>query len=294
MKIIFLACNETLPGSPQRRVDAFEHDRQVAAIAAALKALDGELKVLNWDAPLETFCGADAAIIGTTWDYQNRMEEFLLQLETIQKAGVPVFNPPGLVRWNIDKSYLQELGERGAPIIPTLWPDTPSSEDLKAAFAHFQCEKLVLKRRIGAGAEGQRIFARNEPIPDGPLLGRPGMIQPFLNAITKEGEYSFIFIEGEFSHALIKRARQGDYRIQSEFGGREDPITPERSDLESAESILPLLPDGAPLYARIDMVRGDDGQLKLMEAELIEPYLYPEQGPDLGTKLANALHQRLS
>jgi glutathione synthase/RimK-type ligase-like ATP-grasp enzyme len=118
------------------------------------------------------------------------------------------------------------------------------------------------------------------------------MVQPFLPTIRTEGELSFVFVEGELSHALLKRAKAGDYRIQSAYGGHEDPIQPMRADLDAAHNVLSTL-DDTPLYARVDMLRHPDGSLRLMELELIEPYLYPEQGPRLGERLARAVAARL-
>jgi hypothetical protein len=116
------------------------------------------------------------------------------------------------------------------------------------------------------------------------------MIQPFLPAIQAEGELSFIFIGGELSHALIKRAAAGDYRIQSLYGGSEVAFDPAPADREAAEAGMAMLPFAQPpSYARIDMVRLDNGELAVIEAELIEPYLYPEQGPEFGKRLADAL-----
>ena len=121
------------------------------------------------------------------------------------------------------------------------------------------------------------------------------MIQPFLPSIQSEGELSFIFVGGELSHALIKRAQAGDYRIQSLYGGREEVLTPTAADRAAAEAVMTMLPfDQAPLYARIDMVRMADGKLAVIEAELIEPYLYPEQGPGFGKMFADVTINRFA
>ncbi len=104
---------------------------------------------------------------------------------------------------------------------------------------------------------------------------------------------SFVFVDGALSHALRKIAADGDYRIQSLYGGREEVYAPSPSEIEDAAAILHMLPGETPLYARIDMVRGDDGVLLLMEAEAIEPYLYPEQGSELGERVAKAISRRL-
>lgn len=293
MKIAFLACAATLPGAVNRRVDAFEHDHQVAALRPSLRKRGASLVEIDWRAPDESFADFDAAIIGTTWDYQNHREEFLQRLDAIEAMGTPLFNAAALVRWNVDKTYLVDLAEKGVRTIPTLWPEKPTRQDVELAFETFGADKIVLKRQTGAGAEGQKLIVRGDALDEGPLLDRPGMIQPFLPSIESEGEYSFIFIDSVFSHALIKRAAPGDYRIQSAYGGVEAAAAPSARDLRVAQAAIERLPGPSPLYARIDMVRGDDGGLLLMEAELIEPYLYPLEGPELGERMAQALVKRL-
>ena len=286
MKIAFLACPATLPGSPSRRPDAFEHDLLFAALDAGL-AGRAELTSIDWQAPLDKLTGFDVAYLGTPWDYTEHKDAFLTRLDALEAAGVKVCNSAEIVRWNADKLYLRELAARGATSIPTLWPEAPSPVDLHAAFDHFGCERIVVKRRVGAGALGQDSFTRGDAAIDHWRMDQPAMIQPFLPAIQREGELSFIFVGGQFSHALIKRAAGQDYRIQSLYGGTEVPLNPSTLDRAAAEGIMAMLPFAAPpSYARIDMVRLDSGALAVIEAELIEPYLYPEQGPDFGAMLA--------
>lgn len=292
-KIAFLACAETLPGSPTRRPDAFEHDLQIAALREGL-GQRAEVLDLDWRGPVEPIAECRLALIGTAWDYTRHPAEFLARLEELETAGVQVCNPPAVVRWNSDKHYLEELAAAGAPAIPTLWHDNPGAADIFDAFNHFGCDRVVVKRRVGAGAVGQFSFTRGEPVPADWRMGHAAMIQPFLPAIQSEGELSLIFVGGVFSHALWKRAVPGDYRIQSLYGGTEHAVVPDGHDLARAAAVMEMLPfDQAPLYARIDMVRGLDGELALIEAELIEPYLYPEQDARFGRRLADAVMRRL-
>lgn len=293
MKIAFLACPETLPGSPVRRPDAFEHDLYLDAVRSGVGSR-GTVTDIDWRAPLEELARFDLALLGTPWDYTEAKDEFLIRLADLEAAGVAVCNPVEVVRWNSDKLYLQHLERRGAVTIPTLWPDRAGPADIMAAFERFGTDRVVAKRRVGAGAIGQDSFTRDAPPADDWSIDQPAMIQPFLPAIQSEGELSFIFIDGQLSHTLIKRATAGDYRIQSLYGGREEVIQPSADDRSAAENIMALLPfSQPPLYARIDMVRRTDGRLAVMEAELIEPYLYPEQGPELGDRLASAMARRL-
>lgn len=292
--IAFLACETTLPGTAQRREDAFEHDLMIQSIEPAFTALDLELRVVDWEAPIQAFDGVDLALLGTSWNYQDKPEEFLSKLKTFEESGIEVCNSSEVVRWNIHKTYLRELAEAGAKTIPTLWRETVTYKGVQEAFEVFDCDKVVVKRQVGAGAIGQELVSRGALPPPEWSFGAPAMIQPFLPAIQDQGELSFVFVDGELSHVLRKLPGSGDYRIQSLYGGRESVYEPSPEEAQQARAILAALPFDTPLYARIDMLAASPGELLLMEAELVEPYLYPEQGPDLGTRLARAIADRVS
>ena len=293
IRIAFLACADTLPGPGPRRGDAFEHDLEIAALRPAFEAAGFDLVEIDWRAPLETFDGAALALLGTAWDYQDYPQDFLAKLDALAGKGITVCNPPEIVRWNVDKGYLLDLSERDVPIIPTVWHDDATRADISAALDRFETDRVVVKRRVGAGALGQHSFSR-DALPDTDWrMGHACLIQPFLASVVEEGEFTFVFIDGAFSHGVLKQAAVGDYRIQSLYGGKESVFAPNTADLASARAVISALPFTAPLYARIDMARLPSGDLAVMEAEMIEPYLYPEQGPDLGERLAKAVLSRL-
>jgi hypothetical protein len=286
--IAYLASQATLPGSPTRRSDAFEHDRMMEALIAPFAARGMRVEDVDWANEAEDWTRFAAVIIGTTWDYWDRPQAFLETLDRIERVA-PLFNSAAMVRWNSDKRYLQGFESTAVPLIPTLWIDRVDEAAFAKSFETLGSDDLVFKRQVGAGADGQFRLSPTDTLPDMP---HPMMVQPFLSMIQEEGELSFIFIDGEFSHALLKQAKSGDYRIQSTYGGTETPVTPTESDLASARQVLTVL-DDTPLYARVDMLRGEDGALRLMELELIEPYLYPLEGPELGPRLAAAVAKRL-
>lgn len=289
IKIAYLASSVTLPGSPERRSDAFEHDRMMEALRGPFAERGMEVIDVDWADASQDWSDYGAALIGTTWDYWDHAQHFLQTLDRIEQV-TPLFNSAALVRWNSHKGYLKSLAEKGARLIPTLWIDQVDEAAFAAAFETLGSDDLVFKRQVGAGADGQFRLSPDAACPDMP---HPMMVQPFLSRIQEEGEYSFIFINGAFSHALLKQAKAGDYRIQSTYGGTETAITPSEADLHAAAKILKAL-DDVPLYARVDMLRGADGQLLLMELELIEPYLYPLEGKRLGPLMAAAVQDRLS
>ena len=287
--VAYLTSSNMVPGREPIRDDLHELEQQLDEIVPALARRGWTLRLQVWDDPSFDPRSVDAIVVGTTWDYHSRAPEFLAAVDGMAR-WTPVFNDPELLRWNAEKSYLRDLAEAGIPIVPTRWAHDPTKADLRAAFEAFGADRLVIKSLVGAAAEGQTTARRGQdpaPLPTGGAL-----IQPFLDAATTEGEYSYIFIDGSFSHALLKKAADGDYRVQSIYGGTETAHTPSAGDLAAATAVMKALP-GDPLYARIDLMRGPEGDLLLMEAELIEPFLYPLQGPELGKRLAQALVGRV-
>jgi glutathione synthase/RimK-type ligase-like ATP-grasp enzyme len=290
--IAYLSSRDMLPGSPNARPDRWELDVQWAALEPACRALDLRLELRAWDDPGLEEAPYDAFVIGTTWDYFNRAAEFLALLDRLAERA-PVLNSPALVRWNADKGYLRELASRGVATVPTRWVEALDDQAAAEAFLAFDTPTLVAKPVVGAGAARQVLLHRGEPLP-APELCPPGatMLQPFLPSIQDEGELSLLFIGEDLSHALRKRPARGDYRVQACYGGAEQVHRASLAELELARTVLGALPE-VPLYARLDLVRGLDGQLAVIELELIEPYLYPEQGPELGALFARALRRRL-
>ncbi|ABC62661.1 ATP-grasp domain-containing protein [Erythrobacter litoralis] len=293
MHIGFLTCPGTHPGSPDRRSDAYEHDLQVDAIRPELEVRGHSLVEIDWRSPVEAFADLPLILIGTPWDYQDSEAQFLARLDALEAAGHRVCNSAATVRWNACKIYLRDLAGSGVATIPTLWVAEPRAADIERAFDAFATDSVVAKRQIGAGAEGQSLHRKSGLNPDW-QMAQPAMLQSYIPQIRSDGEYSFLFVEGTFSHALRKRPAHGDYRVQSVYGGTEEAIDPGALDLAAAQAAVDAIPFATPLYARIDMVRGDGGGLLLMEAELIEPYLYPMQGPKLGAMLAEAIDRRLA
>ena len=165
--------------------------------------------------------------------------------------------------------------------------------DLRAAPPDGGAQQAVVKAVVGACAVGQsRVGPGHPPLTAGALPAGRAMVQPFLPAILTEGELSVLFCGDAPSHALRKRPAAGDYRVQSVYGGREEAVRLTDEEDALARRIVAAL-DHPLLYGRVDLVRAPDGSLRLMELELIEPYLYPEQGPELGPRFAAALDRLL-
>ncbi|MCP5021625.1 MAG: hypothetical protein GY930_07590 [bacterium] len=290
--IAFLTSPDLLPGCSDRREDAWEFDVQFAALEKGCGELGLQLQPAVWRTPEFDASDYSAVFIGTAWDYAEAPEEFLATLDAIGRV-CPLLNPLETVRWNMDKVYLRDLEERGVPVVPTLWFDDAAHEIVAGAFDHFRCDKIVIKPSVGANAWRQVKVARGEAWPAaGELPPGPCLVQPFLEAAMEEGELSLIFFDRKFSHSVFKVAAPGDYRIQSSYGGVEETYEVKGGELAFAQAAVDAV-EGPLLYGRVDMMRGPAGEWLLMELELIEPFLYPNQGPNMGRSFAEALNRML-
>ena len=298
--VAYLTSSDMVPGQVDTRGDLFELELQLAALVPACAQRGVALELCVWDEPdtaRRVEAGAFAAVVvGTAWDYHARSEEFLATMDRFG-ARVPVLNPPKLLRWSAHKSYLRSLAAAGVRVVPTVWADRVDLATLRDAAAVLGSDRLVAKPIVGAGADRQVRWDVATPLPPAAQCP-PGaaLVQPFVPAIQTEGELSFLYFGGTFSHALRKRPRGGDYRVQSIYGGTEAPYHPTDAECAATAAVLAAVPGCTPdalLYARVDLVRAADGGLMLMELELVEPYLYPEQGPGLGGAFATALSSLL-
>jgi glutathione synthase/RimK-type ligase-like ATP-grasp enzyme len=234
---------------------------------------------VHWQDAGVDWSAFDAATPLMAWNYPRETETFLARLDEIAAAGVPLLNDADTVRANMDKGYLAELSARGAPTPPTLAVEACAPEVLLAAFDALDCDEIIVKPRIGAGAWRQARIARGAPLPDPEALPpAAALIQPFLPAVQTRGELSLLHFGGTFSHALMKTPKPGDYRTQGQHGAVETPVRPPEGALAAARAVLDAATrdrGGAPFdYARVDLVAGPDGRWLLMELELIEPWLY--------------------
>ncbi|MFT5057933.1 MAG: hypothetical protein ACI89E_000703 [Planctomycetota bacterium] len=290
--IAFLTSADLLPNHPKRSDDAWEFDAQFAALEKGCQELDMQLLPVVWRSPDFQPEPFSAVFLGTAWDYALAPEEFLETLARIHKV-CPLLNPLDTVRWNLNKTYLRDLAKRGVSVVPTLWFEDSEQETCSGTFDALQCETIVIKPQVGANAWRQAKVQRGQAWPsDSERPIGACMVQPFLPAAMAEGELSLIFFDRKFSHSVLKVAAPGEYRIQSTYGGREETYEVNAQELAFAQATVDAV-EGPLLYARVDMMRGANGDWLLMELELIEPFLFPNQGPDMGRSFAQALEKNL-
>lgn len=246
------------------------------AEAAALERRGVRVDPVEWTSGAD-LSGYDLVLPLVVWGYHLRYREWLDFLSRAEREGLRLANPPALLQWNSDKAYLAELGARHIPSVPTIEVAALLDADLRRAAELFDTAELVVKPPVSASATGTHRIRPGDAIP---LLekGQRMLIQPFLPTIATEGEYALIFFDGVLSHTLVKRPKDGDFRVQPHLGG-----TIETSEApEGAESLAMAALDAAPAqatYARVDIIRDQAGELRIMELELVEPALWLDVAP---------------
>ena len=236
----------------------------------------------------------DAVILRSCWDYHLRLPEFLEWIGWLENSGVRVWNPPSMIRWNSNKTYLRDLEGKGVAVIPTFWPETGVS--LRDQLGELGWSKAVVKPRVSATAHRTMLISADDadqaqPLVEDLLRGPGVLVQQFMESIQTQGEWSLIFFAGEFSHAVVKTPKAGDFRVQHDFGGREQSAQPSPAVLEAATRVIRAV-DDVPLYARVDGVESAGGFL-LMELELIEPALFLALSSDAPERFARAIADQL-
>ena len=220
----------------------------------------------------------DLVIIRSTWNYQDHLGEFLRVLRIIDESKALLLNPLPLVEWNINKTYLMDLNKQGIPIIPSLFYENFEIGEVWDSFNTFDTEKIIIKPNVGANADRIRILNKSDNMNKLKKTRNlyndlPFILQPFIHSIKRNGELSLIFFNNEFSHALSKVPKKGDFRVQEEHGGTLKLLKKiDGKTINLCERVLSLLPYFC-FYARIDLVI-DKGRPLLMEIEVIEPSLY--------------------
>ena len=247
---------------------------------------------INWDSREMNWSDTSYILFRTTWDYYYRYQEFDLWLEHV-KEKTELINPYPLVRWNLDKHYLADLSKKGINIPPTRFIEAGERSSLEEIATESAWGEIILKPVVSGGGRHTYRFLPSESglyesvyrslIPNESLI-----IQEFQEQVVTRGEVAFMLFDGKFSHAVLKRAKKGDFRVQDDFGGTVHPFTPNSEQIEWAESVVaschPL-----PIYARVDAIWDNKNNLALAELELIEPELWFRNHPEATEKLADAV-----
>jgi glutathione synthase/RimK-type ligase-like ATP-grasp enzyme len=255
--------------------------------AAALTKGGADVEPVVWTSARD-LAGFDLVLPLVAWGYHLDYSRWLAFLDRAERSELPLVNPPALLRWNSDKAYLAELGELHVPTVPTIAVESCCDADLDDARRRFGTQWLVIKPPVSASAKGAHRLGPNDSLP-ADSRGKPMIVQPLIEEIGRTGEFSLMLFDGEFSHAVVKRPREGDFRVQEYHGGVTLPCAaPPAGAIELAQAALAAAPARAT-YARVDIVPDDEGTLRIMELELIEPALFLDHSPDGGAAFVRSI-----
>ncbi len=250
---------------------------------------------MRWDDAAVDWHDFDVVVLRSCWDYHRRTAEFRDWLGARERAATRLWNPAAVVRWNLDKSYLRDLRAADVAVPDTLWIEPGNAPDLESVVAARPWKRAVVKPRISLSAHDTWITDRAGATRDQERFARlvaerGALVQEFVPEITARGELSLVYVDGRFSHAVCKRARPDDFRVQHQYGGRAEPVAASATARRGAEQALAAVP-GPWLYARVDGVERD-GRLMVMELEVIEPELFLVWSGEAVRQLADAILAR--
>jgi len=274
----------------------------------ALRARGIRFELPVWDDPAVDWRRYTAVLVRTTWDYQDKLPAFRAWVDRAA-AATRLLNPPHVLHWNTDKHYLRDLQRAGVGLAPTCWLDRGARVDLPGLLRGLGCREGFLKPCVGATARETLRF----PVDEAGIARAAAhlarllphedfMLQPFLPAVLDRGEWSAIFVGGAITHCVRKIPVPGDYRVQDDFGARDEPYVPTAAERAAAEHAMAQATarggpcpgaDGGPLlYGRTDFLWTGDGCV-LTELELVEPSLFFRHGPAAAERLVDSWLQRL-
>lgn len=261
-------------------------------VRMALESKGYKVGRISWSDPEFDWSTTQAVIFRTTWDYFERYEEWTNWLEKTSQV-THMINPYTLIQWNMDKHYLRDLQLRNINIPETHYIEIGEKVTLAELLDHKGWEKAILKPCFsGAARHTYKIDGRaSEAIETTfqELINKEAMmLQPFQENVVKHGEISIMVMGGTFTHAVLKIAKEGDFRVQDDFGGTVHNYTPTAEEIAFAEKAVSAC-EPSPHYARVDIIRDNYNELALIELELIEPELWFRMKPEAATVLAESI-----
>ncbi|MBO0789580.1 MAG: hypothetical protein J2P36_01345 [Ktedonobacteraceae bacterium] len=267
-----------------------DHDR---LLLAALTEQGVHAQPLVWDDPtIDWRSISTATIIRSTWGYYHQHTAFLQWAQRVSQLHA-LWNPFQVLQWNTHKSYLRDLEHKGIPIVPTVWLPQGTTLHLSSLMGEHGWQKVVIKPTVSAGAYAT-ILATEETVALGQahleqyLPNRDMLVQPFLSTVTSVYERSLIFIDGELTHAVKRVPALG-----LATGEEVALIEPQADEVALALNVLQVLT--LPLlYARVDLIRDEEGTVRLMELELVEPDLWLGLVPHVVECFAHAIINKLN
>ncbi|MFE5308438.1 RimK family alpha-L-glutamate ligase [Isoptericola sp. NPDC056578] len=266
-------------------------------LLAALTERGVVAEAVVWDDPDVDWSVYDLVVVRSTWDYSPRRDEFLAWARRVPRLE----NSADVLAWNTDKGYLRTLEEAGVPVIPTIWLDPDRHLSKRAVHTRMPAfGDFVVKPVVSAGAQDagryQPVSAQSRALAIKHAVdlldqGRAVMIQPYVTSVDTTGETGLVFVDGELRHAVRKHALLTGPAEASEAlyaAERMEPATATPEQVDVAEKALAVAREQVGgeqpfLYARVDLVTGDDGTPMVIELELTEPSLWMQHAGTAAT-----------
>lgn len=264
-----------------------------ALLTQALLRFGIRCQRVDWSNPSVEWSRFDMAVFRTTWDYYERMDEFVPWLDRVQHL-THLCNPPSVIRWNMDKHYLTDLERLGVPVVPFHLLEKGQDVNLNAILEQYGWSEAVIKPCVSGGARltyrFNAVSAREIQSCIEPWLQTEAfMVQPFVSSVQVTGEDSVMVFNGEVTHAVRKLPKEGDFRVQDDHGGTVHAHTATMEQVKLARMAMGTCRP-APVYGRVDMVMMEDGRWGVMELELLEPELWLRLHPPSAVMFAEAIH----
>lgn len=246
-------------------------------VKQALESRGLRVSRTNWDNPDFNWSKTRYIIFRTTWDYFNRFAEFSEWLKRVS-TQTKLINPLNTIHWSLDKHYLHDLEIKGIQIPQTIFIEPGEKRNLAEIAKNTGWQEIVIKPAIsGAARHTYRLNENNikehEAVFRELIQSESMLLQEFQKNILTKGEVAFMLFGGRYSHAVLKKAKQGDYRVQDDFGGSVHDYTPTVEEIIFAEKAVAAC-ESVPVYARVDVIWDNENKLCVSELELIEPELW--------------------
>ncbi len=264
-------------------------------VKTELDKLGLKTKIVSWSDNNFDFSQTKIALFRTIWDYFDKFSEFKLWLENVKTKTI-LINSYQTINWNMDKHYLLDLQNKGINIPESIFIHKNEKINFNEIFKMLKSNEIVVKPTVsGAARNTFRLSKSNyqskEKLINNLLKTQDFIIQPFIKSITDFGEISIMLINGEYTHAVIKKAKKGDYRVQDDHGGSVAIFKPDQQQIDFAIKTYNVCKP-KPLYARIDIVIDNNNNLAISELELIEPEFWYRFNSFAATKIAENIKNK--
>ena len=265
-------------------------------LKSSLEAQGLKVNVTFWDNPSYEWQKTKSVLFRTVWDYFERFDEFWEWLEQV-KTKTKLINSYELIKWNIDKHYLKDLKNNDIQVVPTYFADRGNNISLQEIANSKDWKHIVIKPAISASAFNTYKITNDEIEQKEQLFHEllqthDMLVQPFFPTISELGEASLMVFEGKFTHAILKKAKAGDFRVQDDFGGTVHDYNPTQEEIKFAEKVFQSC-TSLPIYGRVDIVWDSNKHIYLSELEIIEPELWIRNRPESANKIAEAVNKIL-